>query len=434
MEDLIELPDPDDQYHMAIFEDDYMLEPVDPDEPIGPETKFRATEAGGEFLVVAGVLTSWLRQRPAGPLDLDEEAVRPILALLGGWASGIAHAFAAEPLALGEAQERVGTLSPDAVEVRIAAMQEQGLLEASEREDGEVRYAATDWLGKGVAAIAAAARMELRYPAPGTAPIAVADVEAAFGLRGGLLALLRECSRAGRACGRGLAELGSGDAAPGHYPPHRLARERRDPLVVRVVVQNREPGPLRAGGDQQIGQGHRPVLRALGQHRLHLLRPPEIGLVHRHARHPAQGLGEGAVGGPAGGAVEQLQVDDATGGDVAREQKRLQRLTHLGAGLAPRQRALVGEKGRHRRSAPGARHGLRVVQRQRSRPEQQLQQRLALAQLDHLGERRIDRVGQRLGAEHLPRRLYLGGVDLERSLVPGSSAHRLSIEQGARNR
>jgi hypothetical protein len=196
MEGLIELPDPDDELHMAIFEDDYMLEPVDPEEPIGPETKFRATEAGGEFLVVAGVLTSWLRQRPAGPLDLDEEAVQPVLALLGGWASGITHAFAAGPLGAGEAQERVGTLSLEDVEVRIGAMEAQGLLEALESEDGEVRYEATEWLRKGVAAIAAAARMELRYPAPGTAPIAVADVEAAFGLALPLLRLPGEASGA----------------------------------------------------------------------------------------------------------------------------------------------------------------------------------------------------------------------------------------------
>lgn len=132
----LELPDPDDELHMAIFEDDYMLEP---DEPIGPHTKFRATEAGGELLFVAGVLTSWLRQRPAGPMDFDEEAVQPVLALLGGWASGITHAFAAGPLSVGEAEERVQTLSLDAVELRIGAMEAQGLLEALEGDEGEVR-------------------------------------------------------------------------------------------------------------------------------------------------------------------------------------------------------------------------------------------------------------------------------------------------------
>ena len=192
----LELPDPDDELHMAIFEDDYMLEPADPDEPIGPETKFRATEAGGEFLFVAGVLTSWLRQRPAGPLDFDEEAVQPVLALLGGWASAITHAFAAGPLSVGEAEERVQTLSVDAVELRIGVMEWHGLLEAFECEDGEVRYEATDWLRRGVAPIAAAARMELRYPAPGTAPIAVADVEAAFRLAAPLLRLPADASGA----------------------------------------------------------------------------------------------------------------------------------------------------------------------------------------------------------------------------------------------
>ena len=95
------------------------------------------------------------------------------------------------------------------------------------------------------------------------------------------------------------------------------------------------------------GKRHGTVLRALGQHRLDLQRPFDAGLLDRHPRHAAQRLGEGAVGRPAGGAVEELQVDDAAGGDLSGEQKRFQHLAHLGAGLTPGKRALVGEEGGH---------------------------------------------------------------------------------------
>jgi hypothetical protein len=184
----------EDEMHMAVFEDDYLLEPAEPGE-IDVNTKFRATEAGGEFLFVATVITSWLRLRPAGPIDLDEEAVQPMLALIAGWASGTLHELAAEPLTVAEASERMQTLAPDAVQARIEAMAVEGLVEeVTEDEDDEPRYAVADWGRRGIAPILAGARMELRYPPGGTAPIAVADVEAAFRLALPLLRLPAEAS------------------------------------------------------------------------------------------------------------------------------------------------------------------------------------------------------------------------------------------------
>jgi hypothetical protein len=88
------------------------------------------------------------------------------------------------------------TLPAEAVRARVEAMAIEGLLE--ELPDGaEPRYAVTDWGRLAVAPLAAAARMELRYPPGGTAPIAVADVEAAFRLA---LPLLRLPAEAAGSC------------------------------------------------------------------------------------------------------------------------------------------------------------------------------------------------------------------------------------------
>jgi hypothetical protein len=178
----------EDEMHMAIFEDDYLLEPANPEEPIDVNTKFQATEAGAEFLFVSTVITGWLRQRPAGPIDLDEAAAQPMHALIAGWASGTLHELVAEPLTVAEASERLPTLAPEAVRARIEAMAIEGLVE--EMTDGnDLLYAVTDWGRLAVAPIAAGARMELRHPPGGTAPIAVADVEAGFRLALPLLRL-----------------------------------------------------------------------------------------------------------------------------------------------------------------------------------------------------------------------------------------------------
>jgi hypothetical protein len=51
-----------------------------------------------------------------------------------------------------------------------------------------------------------------------------------------------------------------GHASARHDPLHALAGELGDPLEVCVVVQDRQPGTLRAGGDQQVWQWHGAVL------------------------------------------------------------------------------------------------------------------------------------------------------------------------------
>ena len=72
---------------------------------------------------------------------------------------------------------------------------------------------------------------------------------------------------------------------PRHDPLHRLPGEFRDPIEVGVVVKHCEPGALRAGCDQQVGQRHGAVLRALGEQRLNLERSPDALLVEGDSWH-----------------------------------------------------------------------------------------------------------------------------------------------------
>ncbi len=177
---------------LELFQDSYLLEPADPSfpagTPIGPHTKVQPTPAGRELLFVVSVLQAWLDSGPAGPAELGEEAGPAIWGLLCGWSSTVTHALAAEPLTVGETAERIQTLDPAVVELVIETMMDVELLSALPAGE-ETRYAVSDWLRAGIAPLAAAARMELRHPPHDTAPIAVADVEAAFRLALPLLRL-----------------------------------------------------------------------------------------------------------------------------------------------------------------------------------------------------------------------------------------------------
>jgi hypothetical protein len=163
---------------------------------LDPDAQFGITPAGVEFLNLMGVFTAWLRQCPAGPMNFEAVAYPAIDALLCGWASAAIHAFAAEPLTVPEACERVGVLPLEAIAIRVAAMDQHGLLEALPH-GAEPRYAPSDWLRRGIAPILAAMRMDLRHSSAPAAPIAVADVEAVFQLA---LPLLRLPADAGGSC------------------------------------------------------------------------------------------------------------------------------------------------------------------------------------------------------------------------------------------
>jgi hypothetical protein len=190
-----------DRYRLDIFNDSYLLEPADPNlgpgTPIGPDTLVQPTPAGREFVSVSAVLEGWLSARPEGPPADEEECGEAVAALLAGWSASLTHALAAGPLTVAEACEAVPTLGDELLETYVYRMEAAGLLEALGSEGGETRYAPSEWLRLSVAPLAAAARMELRHPPGDTAPIALADVEAAFGLA---LPLLRLPGRVAGSC------------------------------------------------------------------------------------------------------------------------------------------------------------------------------------------------------------------------------------------
>lgn len=191
-----DLNDPD--MILAIFSDSYLLEPADPNHPpgmpIGPDTKMKPTAAGRELPFVGMVLQRWLDRCPDGPVELGPDAGPLLDPLLTGWCSTVTHALAAGPLTCAETHEAIQVLDLDTVEARIEAMEEAGHVEALPGPDGEPRYAVTDWLRRGIAPLAAAARMELRHPPGDTAAVAALDVEASFLLALPLLQLPRGLS------------------------------------------------------------------------------------------------------------------------------------------------------------------------------------------------------------------------------------------------
>jgi hypothetical protein len=181
----------------SVFSDRYLLEPVDPtDDPDDPETMMQPTPAGREVPFVGAALQGWLNRCPAGPIQLGQGSGQALWPLLSGWASTVVHAIAPGPRTFAEVCEAVAVLDEEAVDARIGLLEEAGLVRAlpAEEDDGEPRFEATEWLRRGIAPLAAAARMELRHPREDTAPIAAADVGAALQLTLPLLRMKRGLS------------------------------------------------------------------------------------------------------------------------------------------------------------------------------------------------------------------------------------------------
>jgi DNA-binding HxlR family transcriptional regulator len=188
----IEPPDPE-FLSLGVFQDPYLLEPADPHHPPGvpidENTMLKATPAGREVPVVAAVLDRWLRRYPGGKMSLTEDTGLVLGPLLTGWSSMAVHALAGGPRSAAEVQRTIQTLELDMVERRLEEMVAAALLEQEPGPEAEPRYAVTNFLRQAVAPLAAAVRMEHRYPPGDTAPLTALDVEAIFQLALPLLKL-----------------------------------------------------------------------------------------------------------------------------------------------------------------------------------------------------------------------------------------------------
>jgi DNA-binding HxlR family transcriptional regulator len=194
--DEIELPNEKAQID-NVFADRYLVEPADPDldpDDVDENTPMQPTPAGREVPFVGAIVQRWLHECPSGPFEMDDEAGEVLAPLITGWGSTVTHALAAGPLTAAQTREAVGVLPLKIVEERLEMMEEAGQVEAVPGDNGEVRYAVTDWLRASIAPLAAAARMEHRFPPGDTAPISARDVEAAFQLSLPLVELPGEMS------------------------------------------------------------------------------------------------------------------------------------------------------------------------------------------------------------------------------------------------
>jgi DNA-binding HxlR family transcriptional regulator len=168
----------DGEDEWAALEDDRPLPPA-------PEEHLRAEpalpRAARELHYVGRVLTSWLEEAPAGPLRVrEEEGMLAIGALAAGWSSTVVHALSGAALTLEELEAATGAVNREELEARLRALEDNALIELLEGPAGEVRFAATPWLRRGIAPLAAAARFERRLGHPAAAPPDLLDVGAAF--------------------------------------------------------------------------------------------------------------------------------------------------------------------------------------------------------------------------------------------------------------
>ena len=216
--------------------------------------RFETTPSGREGLFAAFVLERWLQAAPAGPIAFAGEGSEPAVnALVEGWDSSVIHALARRPQTFGELRAAADGLSRRALRRLLSAMRRCGQLEArGSTEAGDAVYGATDWLRGGVAALIAAARIELREPSAGAAPIDALDVEAAFMLALPLLELPQDLARA---CGSA--------SRWGTIPARRSATRRRrwpaSPRKSRPVASSLAPPASTRG--RRPGQ---PARRATG--------------------------------------------------------------------------------------------------------------------------------------------------------------------------
>jgi hypothetical protein len=158
-------------------------------DPEGYDDKYRITPAGRARLPVADGLELWLLKAPGGALAYaDPRAKRAIELLADAWGHGLAHAIAAGPV---EKHELLAgcELSRRAAKRLLAEMRRVGLVEAATTPADAGAYAATEWLRRGIAPLALAARVERGDPPPGARPVDALDVEAAMLLVAPLLRL-----------------------------------------------------------------------------------------------------------------------------------------------------------------------------------------------------------------------------------------------------
>lgn len=135
---------------------------------------------GRKLMAVSVVLEKWLETSPDEPVELGSIASKSVIkALIDGWEVGLLRVLAARPLALTELDRLILQVSYPALERRLTAMRQVGLVEPDPEANGRVaRCRVTPWLRQAVAPLSAAVGWE-RQCMPDQAPApSKLDIEA----------------------------------------------------------------------------------------------------------------------------------------------------------------------------------------------------------------------------------------------------------------
>lgn len=177
--------------------------------------------AGTELRFVAATLAAWLAQAPGGALELGGESARATVnALVDGWSAGILRVLAERAATIAELDAALDGLSTPALERRVAALLEAGLVTTRSDPAGESLFESTEWLRMAAAPIVTAIRWERKHVPTITPSPAPVDAEAGFLLAVPLLRLPEEAS------GRCRLEVEFGDGAERHLAGVTLEVER----------------------------------------------------------------------------------------------------------------------------------------------------------------------------------------------------------------
>lgn len=141
----------------------------------------RPAEDDDDGQVVHAALEDWLARAPHGPLRPGErKATEAGMALIDGWTSGLVDALARGALGPDELRGVLPSLRLGSLRRQLEAMERSGLIEVIRCDDGERRYAVTEWLREAVAPLIAAAHLERHRQLDDSAPPTAVDAAAAF--------------------------------------------------------------------------------------------------------------------------------------------------------------------------------------------------------------------------------------------------------------
>ena len=152
--------------------------------------EYGLAEPGHELLEVAAGLERWLAEAPQGPLELGGDAAKAaIKGLVESWATSVLTTLAEGPYSLTELDKRISTVSYPTIERCLETMRLAQQLDAGARDSRGMPYALTDWLRRGLAPLALAARWEHCNGLKGAVPVSRLDIDGAIMVAAPLLAL-----------------------------------------------------------------------------------------------------------------------------------------------------------------------------------------------------------------------------------------------------